>query len=304
MRVPITGNASKSAARPVSAAAPSQGRRKRRESSEEAEQPSKRQHMGSRSPRQGVGELAIATSTPVPASETEEPDVVKEEVSSPTIVVQEDPFLLPPSSFEWHDIRMPNKPLLCIVQANNSSRIGSFTENTKGWAFTLTFKADPWQVPTMIMRFFSDGIEAKSKAQTGWCLGEWMKDDWMVTDFKVYRVADCAVNSKIRHRDILAACNTEEERARLTCISLEAWPKILGHFDSKNRWKNPQPGAQKLFSAVLTGRHAYRLRIWFLAPVDFETMDKQCLSIFNLFFHRRKPAYDGIRDANGEGFEL
>ena len=285
----------------------SQGPRKRTASSDEAEKPSKRQHMGSRSPSQAVGEPASATPMTVSASETEEPeepDVMREEAPIPAIVVQEDPFLSPPSSFEWHDIRMPKKPLLCIVQANNSTRIGSFAENNEGWAFTLMFNADRWQVPTMTMRFFSDGIKARASAQTGWCLGEWMKDDWMVTDFKVYRVADCAENGKIRHRDILAACKTDEEKARLTCISLEAWPKILGHFDRNNRWKNPQPGVKNLFSAVLTGRHAYHLRIWFLAPGDFETMEKQSLSIFNLFFHRRKPTYDGIRDANGVGFDL
>ena len=289
--------------RAVPSAAPSQSRRKRTASVAEDE-PSKRQRMGSLSPTQTVHEPAVTVDATTSKGETEETEVVRAETPTSAIVVQEDPFLPAPSSFEWHDIRMPRRPLLCIVQANNSTRIGSFARNTKDWAFFLTFNADRWQVPTMTMKFFPKGIKKPQSAQTGWCLGDWMEGSWMVTDFKVHRVADCAEHGEIRHREILAACKTEEEKARLICISLEAWPKIRGHFDRDNQWKDPQPGTKELFSAVLTGRHPYHLRIWFVAPDDLETFEKQCLSVFTLFSQRRKPPYDGICDPRGVGFDL
>ena len=296
-------NASKGVTRPLPSAAPSQLLRKRSASSDEAEEPPKRQRMESHSRSQTVQEVPVAAPTTESDRETEEPNDVKGETTS-AMVVQEDPYLFPPSSFEWRNIRMPKNPLLCIVQVNNSTRIGSFDKNTKDWAFKLTFDADRRQIPTMTMKFFSNGIKGPQSAQTGWCLGEWMAHDWMVTDYKVHRVADCAEKGQIRHPYVLGLCKTDEEKARLVCISLKAWPKILGHFDSKNRWKNPQPGVKKLFSAVLTGRRPYHLRIWLLAPDDLETFERQCLSIFTLFFHQRKPNYYGICDANGVGFNL
>ena len=290
--------------KPSTSAIPTGGLRKRTASSDEAEEPQKRQRIESQSPSQTIQEVPVTAPTTESDKETEEPNDVKGETPTSAIVVQEDPYLSPPSSFEWRNIRMPKYPLLCIVQVNNSTRIGSFDKNTKDWAFKLTFDADRGEVPTMTMKFFSNGIKGPQSAQTGWCLGEWMAQDWMVTDFKVHRVADCAEEGKIRHPYILGLCKTDEEKARLVCISLTAWPKILGHFDRNNRWKNPQPGVKKLFSAVLTGRRPYHLRIWFLAPNDLETFEKQCLSIFTLFFQQRKlPSY-GICDAHGVGFNL
>ena len=287
-------NISRLAAISTSSAAASQGLRKRTASSDEAEEPPKRRRTEPFPSGPTAGEPTAAASATSPKGNS----------SASEVVPYVDTALSPPSSFQWHDIRMPARPLPCVIQVKNSVHMGSFARNTKGWAFSLILKAGRWDVPTMTMKFFPEGIQGPQSAETGWCLGEWIKPDWMVTDFKVHRVADCAENGKICHSKVVGLCNNEEERARLVCISLEAWPKILGHFDRKNRWKNPQPGVKKLFSAMFTGRHPYHLRMWFIAPHDFERFEKQCLSIFTLFFQQRKPSYDGIRDANGVGFDF
>lgn len=284
-------------------AIPPRGVRKR-SASDEAEERLKRQRIGSLSRRQTAQEVPVTVPTNESNGETEEPNDGREQTSTSAIVVQEDPYLSPPSSFAWRNIRIPRDPLLCIVQVNNSIRIGSFDKNTTDWAFKLTFNAGQGVVPTMIMKFFSNGIGEPQSAQTGWCLGEWLVNDWMVTDFKVHRVTDCAENGRIRHSDVLGLCKTDEEKARLICISLEAWPKILGHFDRNNQWKNPQPGVKRLFSTVFTGRRPYHMRIWFIAPGNLENFERQCLSIFTLFFQQRKPPHYGIVDANGVGFDI
>ena len=193
-------------------------------------------------------------------------------------------------------------PVRGTIQVNYLARIGSFTKGTNDWAFQLD--ADLKRSPTLIMDFFSQGVEGPHDAQTEWCLNDNIRNEWMVTDFKVQRVADCAEKGQIRHPYVLGLCKADEEKARLVCISLEAWPKILGHFDRRNRWNNPQPGVKKLLSAVLTGRRPYHLRIWFLAPNGLEKFEKQCLSIFTLFFQQRKPPSYGICDAHGVGFNL
>ena len=292
--------------KPSTSAISPRGLRKRSASSDEVEESSKRQRTRteSHSRSQTVQEVPVTVPTTESDSETEEPNDGKEQTPTSAMVAQADPYLSPPSSFEWRNIRMPKRPLLCIVQVSNSTIIGSFDKDTKDWAFRLTFDADRWQIPTMTMKFFSNGINGPQSAQTGWCLGDWITPDWMVTDFKVHRVADCADKGRIRHSDVLGLCKTDEEKARLICISLEAWPKILGHFDRNNRWKNPQPGVKKLFSAVFTGRRPYHLRIWFLAPDDLEKFERQCLSIFTLFFQQRKANHYGICDAHGVGFNL
>ncbi len=154
----------------------------------------------------------------------------------------------------------------------------------------------------MTMKFFPWGMIGQQSAQTGWCLREWMEGDWMVTDFKIHHVADCAEDGEIRHRDILAACENDQQRARLVCISLEAWPKIQGRLGKRDGRKNPQPGTEEFFSTVLTGRHRYQLRIWFLAPFNVGRFNSQCLSFFTGYFEHRESLHS-YRDANGVSFE-
>ena len=175
-------------------------------------------------------------------------------------------------------------------------RIGSFTNDPNRWAFQLAIDTSEGSVPTMTMKFFSKGTEGPQSAETEWCLDDRFKGDWMITDFDIHKVADCFKNGKIHHRDILAACNDNEQRGRLICISLEGWPKILGHFNEGDLWRNPQPGVEELVSAVLNGRHLYRLRIWFLAPYEIEKFNRQCLSVFTRFLERRKQPVEDIYD--------
>lgn len=298
------GNSSTLVVQPIPSGALSQGLRKRTVSFDKAEESSKRRRVGPPSPSQPVRGPAIAASTGVPESKTEKPDVATEgNPSASALVDPEAPVLSLQSPFRWADIRNPRNLFLCIVQANNSSLIGSFAEDTKEWAFKLGFDAGRRRIPTMNMRFFSNGIEGPGYSQTGWCLGDYIEGDWMVTDFKVHRVADCPENGEICHPNVLAACNTDEEKARLICISLEAWPKILGHFDPKDRPKIPKPGVKKLFGAVFTGRHPYELRIWFRAPYDLERFEKQCLSFFTRYFEHRRPPHDDLYDADDVCFE-
>lgn len=140
--------------------------------------------------------------------------------------------------------------------------------------------------------------------QTGWCLGDYIEGDWMVTDFNIHRVADCPEDEskEIRRPDVLAACKTDEEKARLICISLEAWPKILGPWKTANLQSNPKPDVKKFFSNVFTGRRPYRLCIWFVAPEDLEGFEKRCLSFFTRYFEQRSLPHDDLYDVDGVYF--
>ena len=104
----------------------------------------------------------------------------------------------------------------------------------------------------------------------------------------IHRVADYPRDRRIDHARILAACKTEEEKARLICISLDAWPKILGHFSGYAQRRNPDRRVKELHTAVFNGRRPYHMFIWFVAPNDFETFEKQCLSFFTRYFEQRR----------------
>ena len=138
----------------------------------------------------------------------------------------------------------------------------------------------------MAIQFFSSGIIGPRCGQTGWCLDDYIEVDRMVTDFTIHRVAEFPGNGRICHRAVLAACETNDESARLVCISLEAWPKILGHFNRDDQRKNPKLGVEKLFSAVFTGRHPYQLRTWFRAPYNLDKFDLQAVPLGLSFFTR------------------
>lgn len=151
--------------RPIPFPPPSQGLRKRTASSDEAEKSSKRMKLDS-----------VASATTVGANS-----------SASALGVQRDTVLSP----WWAQIQTPKLPLLCIVQLGYLARIGSFDEDTRAWAFHLILDADQRQSSTMIMNFFSKGVKGQLNGQIEWCLGYVTNDDWMVTDIKIQRVADC-----------------------------------------------------------------------------------------------------------------
>ena len=269
-------NASKGVTRPLPSAAPSQIPCKRTAASDEAEEPPrKRRRLEPVPPSPKPEEPATS------ASKTS-PDVSS---SASELVAYNDSAL----SLWWSNIRTPKMPLLCIIQVDCLARMGSFTKGTKDWAFQLNFDADLERSPTMTMDFFSQGVEGPHDARTEWCLNNNFRNEWMVTDFKFYRVADCLSHRRIAHRKILTACQTDEEKGRLMCISLDARPTVVGHCNKC---------AEKHFSAMFTGRHRYHLYIWFLAPDSVETFEKVCLSFFKDHFEQRKPPDHDLQKAH------
>ena len=261
---------SRESSKPSTSAIPPRGLRKRSASSDEAEEPPKRRQL-----------------EPVPSSPKPEEPATSAIKTSPDVspsaselVAYNDSAL----SLWWANIRTPKMPLLCIIQVNYLARMGSFTKGTKDWAFQLNFDADLERSPTMTMDFFSQGVEGPHDARTEWCPSDYIRNEWMVTDFKINRVADCLNHRRIAHRKILTACQTDEERGRLICISLDARPTVVGHCNGR---------AKKHFSAMFTDRHRYHLYIWFLAPDSVETFEKLCLSFFKDHFEQRKsPDHD------------
>ena len=152
------GNSSTVVGKPIPTAAPSQGPRKRTAPFNGAKESSKRRREEPPSPSQS-GEPAIAAPTTVSEIKTEEPDVATQTTpSAPALLVPEAAILSTSIPFRWTDIRNPRKPLLCIIQVNSSSRVGSFAENTNEWAFQVTFDAGRRGTPKMNMNILSNGI--------------------------------------------------------------------------------------------------------------------------------------------------
>ncbi|CAF9924541.1 hypothetical protein IMSHALPRED_006227 [Imshaugia aleurites] len=293
--------------KPTSSAAPSQNPRKRTESFQKAEEPSKRRHVRQVHPSQAVGGPAIAAPVTVSDSRTEDPNATREEnPSTSALAVPEAPALSTPTPFRWTDIRNPRKPLPCLVQVNNLRLIGSFAEDSEDWAFHVTFDAGRRRPPTMSMRFFSDGLDGPSCGQIDWSLSNFNENDGMVTKFKIHRVADSPEDEGKRRRHDLAACRTDEERARLICITIEAWPKSRSYLKKDSLQRNPNPGVKKLTSFLFQRRKSYRLRICVLAPDDSERFEELCLSCFTRYFQQREIQReipdDQLYDADGVSF--
>ena len=185
----------------------------------------------------------------------------------------------------WANIRTPEMPLPCIIQVNDLARMGSFDESTQKWAFLLTFDAGPQQSPAMTMKFFSNGVQRPQSGETGWLLSGAHEDEWMVLDFQIFCLADCPRERRIHHNKIFKACRNREERDRLICIRLKAWPKLMSRFDSQ---------AEEHFSDVFKGRRPYQIHIWFIAPHDVGTFEEQCLRFFTHYFRHRQPVHSTI----------
>ena len=274
----------KAPGKPTPSAAPPQHLRKRKASSDSAEESSKRRHMVPRSPSGAAAERA--TVAPATASGGN--------ASTSALRVQGNPILSPPRLKYWSEIRNPERPLLCILQVNDGVSIGSFYDNAKRWAFRLNLDAGIWGSPAMMMDFFKDGVTKPQGGKTIWRLRDNFEDDYMVRDIKFHRVADCAQDGEIRNQRILTACRTDQERARLVCISMESWPKVIGEF---------KESFQKHLSPLISGRIPYHIRIWFIAPEDVESFGKHCLSCFIRCFEERAPTYRDMCDDNGVSFE-
>ena len=257
--------------KPSTSVIPPRDLRKRSASSDEAKEPLKRPRLEPLRSSPTPGQLATSASAASPKGSPPFQDIV------PYI----DPNLVP----WWANIRTPEMPLPCIIQVNYLARMGSFDESTEKWAFHLTLDAGLQQSPAMKMKFFSNGVRRPQSGETGWLLSDVHEDEWMVLNFQIFCLADCSRERRIHHHKVFKACRTDEEKARLICIRLTAWPKVMGRFDNQ---------AEKYFPDVFTGRRPYQLHIWFIAPYDIETFKEQCLKFFTHYFKHRPSVHSKI----------
>ena len=263
---------SRQKSKPSTSANPPRGLRKRSASSDEAEEPLKRRR------------LELVASTPK-SEEPATPSSAAPPEGDPAaqgVVPYIDPTLIP----WWANIQAPEMPLPCIIQVNDYAIMGSFDESIIKWAFHLTFDAGPQQSPAMTMKFFSKGVRGPQSGETRWLLSDVQEDEWMVLNFQIFYLADRSTptKSRISNRKVLEACPTEE-RNRLICIRLKAWPKVIGPFDGQ---------ARKYFPDVFTGRQPYQIHVWFIAPHDVEIFEQQCLKFYTHYFKHRPPVHSKI----------
>ena len=265
-------NASKGVTRPLPSAASSQLPCKRTASSDEAEEPPrKRRRLEPVPPSPTPGQLATSASAAPAKWSPSVQDIV--------------PYIDPNLVSWWANIRTPEMPLPCIIQVNYLARMGSFDKSTKEWAFHLTLDAGFQRSPAMTLKFFSNGVRRPQNGETGYLLSDVHEDEWMILKFQIFCLADYSKDRRIHHQKIFNACRTEEEMARLVCIRLTAWPKVIGRFDSQ---------AEKHFPDVFTGRRPYHLHIWFIAPYDVKTFEEQCLKYYTHYFEHRQSIHSSI----------
>lgn len=257
---------------PPRSVVPSQLLRKRSAYSDKAEEPPKRRRLEPVDSSPEPEEPVTSSSAAPPEGDPSAQGVV--------------PYIDPTLILWWANIQTPEMPLPCMVQVNYLSRFGSFDESTEQWTFHLTFDTGPQQSPAMTMKFFANGVRRPQSGETRWLLSDVHEDEWMVLDFQIFHLADPSTFRKrrIRPSKIFKACRTEE-RDRLICIRLKAWPKVMGRFDGQ---------ARKFFPDVFTGRHPYQIHIWFIAPHDVKTFEEQCLQFYIHYFKHRPSVHSGI----------
>ena len=257
--------------KPSTPAIPPRGLRKRSAPSDEAEKPQKRQRLEPVASSPRPEESATSSSAAAPQGNPPAQGIV--------------PYVDPTQVPWWTNIRTPDTPLLCIIQVNSLARMGSFDESSHKWAFQLIFDAGLQRSPAMTMKFFCNGVGKPQSGETRWLLSAAHEDDWMVLDLQIFCLADCPRSRRIHHNKIFEACRTDEEKDRLICIRLKAWPSVIGHFNGQ---------ARKFFPDVFTGRRPYQLHIWFIAPHDVQTFEEQCLRYFTHYFRHRQSVHATI----------
>ena len=206
--------------RSIPSAASLQVRPKKVTDFDEAKEPLKRRHVGPFPPSHASGEPAPTTVSDVNA---ESPDVATPGTPCPPAVAPPKTPNWVPRAPVWADARSQKEPLLCIVQANDASLVGSFVKDTKEWAFELTLDVGQRQIPTMTMKCFSNGTEGPQCGETQWRLGDYVVNDWIVPVFKISHVWNYLEDESIAHPLVLAACETSGlSKDRLYCIILES----------------------------------------------------------------------------------
>lgn len=203
------------------------------------------------------------------------PDGEAEESDYPPIV-SDAPFLSPSiRSLDTGDIENPGTPLFCIVQANDEPLIGSFSADTKKCTLQLTIDAGPWDLPSLEMELLCNGTDGPMTGITRWCLGDWLDR------IKFYRVADCRPNVDIANPDVLAACETDDEKNRLVCARIRTMIRPGDHIYGE--WGVYDNNITNFLSILFTNKEVYHLKIWFIAPHDLDDFEEQCLVFFLLY---------------------
>ena len=232
---------------------------------------------------------------PLSASETEQSDdsslpdwpLSNDDVEpDDAAIVSDAPFISTSlRSLHTGNIQDPETPLFCIAQANEESLVGSLSADTEGFALQLTIDAGSWDLPRMQMDVFCNGTDGPLTVSTRWTLGDIYTEEFRIREIKFHRVADCPGFVDIANPDVLAACETDEEKNRLVCVWMRTRPKpgpqkirMRGEYDEN---------VKSFLSILFTNRRRYHLRIWFIAPCDLDDFKEQCLVYFLLFLELR-----------------
>ena len=107
-------------------------------------------------------------------------------------------------------------------------------------------------------------------------------DSIFASEISFHRVTDCLRHVDIAHPDVLAACESDEEKDRLVCVWLRMKP-IYSRFFSIEIEEGDDENVKRFLSILRENRQHYDLRIWFIAPYDLDDFEEQCLVFLLLY---------------------
>ena len=202
-----------------------------------------------------------------------------------------------PDAFSFSDIRRIHGRLNCMIGVNDENPFGTFTTITEGWMIKLSIDVGYLGSPSIALHFIKN--KGKDICRSSWNVDSYVRQKWAIDNMTFSRLYDQDPLSLDKSDDLaLMACATEK-RPRLSSMKFRSWNRVIG-FNTLTRKEQKQmpKNLRRLIKAIFKPDDSYTLTIWFQAPYDVVSFQRNCLELFTrALAARRPPLYNFVDDA-------
>ena len=196
----------------------------------------------------------------------------------------------------------PKKVIPCAIAVRNHDPIGHVKVHpTDKIQPQLRLECGKEGPPRIILGLNLDN--GQFIGEINWGIGDMTEGRWHVHELAIDSVAQLPTNRAINHPIIIDGSRDDDRRVSpsLMCITLGVsynhtkWCKPL-------LWQVEKKENLSSWSILFQGYKDYTIRIWFLIPPWFHTMDQKCLQVLRDLFVQRRPTLYKAVDVHGNFF--
>ena len=208
-----------------------------------------------------------------------------------------------PDAFSFSDIRRVHGRRNCMIAVNDENPFGAFTTITEGWMIKLSIDIGYLRSPSIALHFIKN--KGKDICRSTWDVDSYLQNEWAMNDLTFTRLHNQDPLSLDKSDDLaLMACATGK-RPTLFSMKFRSWNRVTG-FNTLTRKEQKQmpKNLRRSIKAIFKPDDSYTLTIWFRAPYDVVSFQRNCIELFTRALAARRPPLYNFVDNAGDIFTM